>query len=103
MTLCDKTEQDLRSCLNTLQFLAKRKKLICSTDLTGLQCGQKDISKSAFQMWQQLFLDKVCMLQPDVSLPKTIAFTVMSRPCQAFLGMETPLPVHLEQFENPGL
>ncbi len=57
--LCDKTEQDLRSCLNTLQFLAKRKKLICSTDLTGLQCGQKDISKSAFQMWQQLFLDKV--------------------------------------------
>ena len=62
ITLCDKTEQDLRSCLNTLQFLSKRKKLICSTDLTGLQCGQKDISKSAFQMWQQLFLDKVCLL-----------------------------------------
>ena len=34
-------------------------------DLAGLQCGQKDISKSAFQMWQQLFLDKVCMPQPD--------------------------------------
>lgn len=67
ITLCDKTEQDLRSCLNTLQFLAKRKSLICSTDLTGLQCGQKDISKSAFQMWQQLFLDKVCMLHPTPS------------------------------------
>jgi len=63
VTLCDKTEQDLRSCLNTLQFLAKRKKTISSLDLTGLQCGQKDISKSAFAMWQQLFLDKVCMPQ----------------------------------------
>ncbi|CAK0735135.1 hypothetical protein CVIRNUC_000533 [Coccomyxa viridis] len=58
ITLCDKTEQDLRSCLNTLQFLGKRRQAICIADLAGLQCGQKDISKSAFAMWQQLFHDK---------------------------------------------
>ena len=63
MTLCDKTEQDLRSCLNTLQFLGKRRQAISSADLAGLQCGQKDISKSAFPMWQQLFHDKVCKEQ----------------------------------------
>lgn len=67
MTLCAKTEQDLRSCLNTLQYLAKRKHSICSADLAGLQCGQKDISKSAFAMWQQLFLEKVCTLPVQVS------------------------------------
>lgn len=55
MTLCDRTEHDVRACLNTLQFLAKRTRKIGNLDVRGVQCGQKDMVKSAFGVWQELF------------------------------------------------
>ncbi|CAL8467057.1 g6593 [Coccomyxa elongata] len=57
-TLCEKTEHDVRSCLNTLQFLSKRTKAIRTSHVSGLQCAQKDMVKSAFGVWQDLFTDK---------------------------------------------
>lgn len=61
--LCELTECDVRSCLNTLQFLARKGQPIRVTDLTGLHVGQKDINKGAFTIWQDLLQDKVssCM------------------------------------------
>ncbi|BDA40633.1 Chromosome transmission fidelity protein 18 homolog [Coccomyxa sp. Obi] len=57
-TLCEKTEHDVRSCLNTLQFLSKRTQAIRASHVSGLQCAQKDMVKSAFGVWQDLFTDK---------------------------------------------
>ena len=57
--LCELTECDVRSCLNTLQFLARKGRPIKVADLTGLHVGQKDISKGAFTIWQDLLQDKV--------------------------------------------
>lgn len=56
--LCERTEHDVRSCLNTLQFLSKRTKAIRSLHVSGVQCAQKDMVKSAFGVWQDLFKDK---------------------------------------------
>lgn len=58
--LCEQTECDVRSCLNTLQFLARKGRPIKVADLAGLSIGQKDISKGAFAIWQDLLQIKVC-------------------------------------------
>lgn len=57
--LCEQTECDVRSCLNTLQFLARKGRPIKVADLNGLSIGQKDISKGAFSIWQDLTQIKV--------------------------------------------
>eukprot|EP00891_Asterochloris_glomerata_P002587 jgi/Astpho2/2587/Aster-04292 len=57
--LCLKTECDVRACLNTLQFLARRLRPITTADIHRLQVGQKDVSKGAFAIWQELLVSKV--------------------------------------------
>ncbi|XP_054633949.1 chromosome transmission fidelity protein 18 homolog [Dunckerocampus dactyliophorus] len=56
MLLCEKTDNDIRSCINTLQFLFGRghKQL----DTRTIQCvsvGQKDQNKGLFHLWQEIF------------------------------------------------
>ncbi len=68
-TLCEKTEHDVRSCLNTLQFLSKRTKAIRTSHVSGLQCAQKDMVKSAFGVWQDLFTDKAGLLRSQTAVP----------------------------------
>lgn len=62
--LCEQTECDVRSCLNTLQFLARKGRPIKVADLAGLSIGQKDINKGAFKIWQDLLQIKVCKPAP---------------------------------------
>ena len=57
--LCEGTEQDMRACLNTLQFLARRCLRVQLADVEGAAIGQKDISRSAFTLWQRLLSGKV--------------------------------------------
>ena len=66
--LCELTECDVRSCLNTLQFLARKGRPIKVSDLTGLHVGQKDINKGAFTIWQDLLQDKVSDSLSDHSI-----------------------------------
>uniref|UniRef100_A0A3Q3IFP0 Chromosome transmission fidelity protein 18 homolog n=1 Tax=Monopterus albus TaxID=43700 RepID=A0A3Q3IFP0_MONAL len=56
MSLCEKTDNDIRSCINTLQFLHGHgcKQL----DAKTVQCvsvGQKDQNKGLFHLWQEIF------------------------------------------------
>lgn len=56
ISLCEKTDNDIRSCINTLQFLFGRghKQL----DTRTVQCvsvGQKDQNKGLFHLWQEIF------------------------------------------------
>ncbi|RDX92278.1 Chromosome transmission fidelity protein 18-like protein, partial [Mucuna pruriens] len=72
--LAEYTECDIRSCLNTLQFLSKKKEALnvnffCSLDaglifvcFTGVQfdigsqvVGQKDMSKNVLDIWKEIF------------------------------------------------
>jgi chromosome transmission fidelity protein 18 len=52
--LVDKTECDIRSCLNTMQFIAKKQKTMRLSDISSVGAGQKDISVSVFRLWKEL-------------------------------------------------
>ncbi|XP_068100264.1 chromosome transmission fidelity protein 18 homolog [Hyperolius riggenbachi] len=56
MALCEKTENDIRSCINTLQFLhgRGRKELNLRTVQT-MKIGLKDQNKGLFSVWQEIF------------------------------------------------
>lgn len=54
-TLCSLADNDIRSCLNTLQFMQRdSNKLTCEKIRTSV-VGQKDVSKSIFNVWEQIF------------------------------------------------
>ncbi|XP_028913339.1 chromosome transmission fidelity protein 18 homolog isoform X1 [Ornithorhynchus anatinus] len=56
MTLCEKTENDIRSCINTLQFLHSRGKRELSVRmLQTMKVGLKDQKKGLFSLWQEIF------------------------------------------------
>ncbi|PIN00712.1 hypothetical protein CDL12_26782 [Handroanthus impetiginosus] len=53
--LAECTECDIRSCLNTLQFLHKRKEILNMLDISSQVVGRKDATKSAFDVWKEIF------------------------------------------------
>ncbi|XP_054461055.1 chromosome transmission fidelity protein 18 homolog isoform X2 [Anoplopoma fimbria] len=56
MSLCEKTDNDIRSCINTLQFLHGRgHKQVNSKTIQGVSVGQKDQNKGLFHLWQGIF------------------------------------------------
>lgn len=55
MALCTKADNDIRSCLNTLQFLQQQGKPVTLGLVHSLSIGQKDQHKSLYTVWQQLF------------------------------------------------
>ena len=52
--LVEKTECDIRSCLNTMQFIAKKQKTMKLSDIVSVGAGQKDISVGVFRLWKDL-------------------------------------------------
>ncbi|XP_078461214.1 chromosome transmission fidelity protein 18 homolog isoform X2 [Lampetra planeri] len=56
LALCEKTENDIRSCINTLQFLQGRgqSELNIHT-VQSLSIGLKDQTKGLFPVWQEIF------------------------------------------------
>ncbi|XP_057783612.1 uncharacterized protein LOC131001284 [Salvia miltiorrhiza] len=56
--LAECTECDIRSCLNTLQFLNKKKEMLNVMDISSQVVGQKDATKSAFDIWKEIFQKK---------------------------------------------
>lgn len=58
IALCDKTSNDIRSCLNTMQFLAKQTNKITFKLINELTIGQKDIEKNIFAIMNEIFFKK---------------------------------------------
>eukprot|EP00842_Homolaphlyctis_polyrhiza_P006441 jgi/Hompol1/6799/HPOL_001203-RA len=56
MALCEMTQGDMRSSINTLQFLHNRTDHLTKEILVSVDVGCKDISKSLFSVWQSLFV-----------------------------------------------
>ncbi|CAG0902306.1 unnamed protein product, partial [Darwinula stevensoni] len=57
LTLCEKAENDIRSCITTLEFLSRhlRRRLLRPGDVHGLNVGRKDFHKSLFGVWHDIF------------------------------------------------
>lgn len=57
-TLAQKTEGDIRACLNTLQFLSARSKRISSEAIEQSRIGNKDFKQSVFNIWDDLLFSQ---------------------------------------------
>lgn len=55
MALCDKTENDIRSCLSALQFIKATKNKVQLDDIESVSVGQKDYQRSLFNVWHDIF------------------------------------------------
>ncbi|XP_041363858.1 chromosome transmission fidelity protein 18 homolog [Gigantopelta aegis] len=55
LCLCEKSDNDIRSCLNTLQFVREQQKVLNMKFVQSVSIGQKDAQKSLFYVWQQIF------------------------------------------------
>ncbi|CAL8331926.1 unnamed protein product [Merluccius merluccius] len=56
MALCEKTDNDIRSCINTLQFLHGRgQRTVDTRTVQSVAVGQKDQNKGLFHLWQETF------------------------------------------------
>ncbi|XP_012092645.1 chromosome transmission fidelity protein 18 homolog isoform X2 [Jatropha curcas] len=53
--LAEYTECDIRSCLNTLQFLNKKKETLNVLEIGSQVVGRKDMSKNMFDIWKEIF------------------------------------------------
>ncbi|KAJ6713084.1 P-LOOP CONTAINING NUCLEOSIDE TRIPHOSPHATE HYDROLASES SUPERFAMILY PROTEIN [Salix purpurea] len=53
--LADYTECDIRSCLNTLQFLNKKRQVLNVLEISSQVVGRKDMSRSVFDIWKEIF------------------------------------------------
>ncbi|XP_027330673.1 chromosome transmission fidelity protein 18 homolog isoform X2 [Abrus precatorius] len=53
--LAEYTECDIRSCLNTLQFLSKKKETLNVFDIGSQVVGQKDMSMNVLDIWKEIF------------------------------------------------
>lgn len=52
--LVERTECDIRSCLNTMQFIAKRQNSMKMSDISSVGAGQKDVTIGVFRLWKDL-------------------------------------------------
>jgi len=55
LALCKKTDNDIRSCLSTLQFFRQRNTVLKSSDIAAKSVGSKDAHKSLFSVWDDIF------------------------------------------------
>uniref|UniRef100_F6HCZ5 Chromosome transmission fidelity protein 18 homolog n=1 Tax=Vitis vinifera TaxID=29760 RepID=F6HCZ5_VITVI len=56
--LAEYTECDIRSCLNTLQFLNKKNQTLNVFEISSQVVGQKDMSRSIFDIWKEIFQNR---------------------------------------------
>ena len=53
--LCKKSDNDIRSCLSTLQFFKKQSNTLRSSDVAKVNLGRKDSSKSSVKVLDDIF------------------------------------------------
>ncbi|ORY53762.1 P-loop containing nucleoside triphosphate hydrolase protein [Rhizoclosmatium globosum] len=55
MTLCELTDGDIRSSLNTLQFFRRKTRVLTIEMLAGMEVGSKDMTRGLFRVWEDVF------------------------------------------------
>ncbi|GMH45142.1 hypothetical protein BSKO_13099 [Bryopsis sp. KO-2023] len=56
--LVEKSNSDIRVCLNTLQYLASKNPVIHAEDVENADLGVKDLQESCFDIWGQLMFKR---------------------------------------------
>ncbi|KAJ3026307.1 UNVERIFIED_CONTAM: Chromosome transmission fidelity protein 18 [Siphonaria sp. JEL0065] len=56
MALCELTDGDIRSSLNTLQFFRRKGQILTLEMLAGMDIGHKDMTRGLFRVWEDVFM-----------------------------------------------
>ncbi|XP_043944875.1 chromosome transmission fidelity protein 18 homolog [Protopterus annectens] len=100
--LCEKTENDIRSCINTLQFLHGRgKKALNIRMVQTMKIGLKDQNKGLFSVWQEIFQlprQQRKRIGQDPSIPIQILPGGDDDPLN--LQSRTPISVQTQRFHH---
>ncbi|CAL0303132.1 unnamed protein product [Lupinus luteus] len=72
--LAEYTECDIRSCLNTLQFLSKKNETLNAFDVGSQVVGQKDMSKNVIDIWKEIFQRKRTKMERTSHRSKSFEF-----------------------------
>ncbi|XP_073698781.1 chromosome transmission fidelity protein 18 homolog [Garra rufa] len=108
MALCEKTDNDIRSCINTLQFLHSRgQKQLDQRSVNSVSVGLKDQNKGLFSVWQEIFqlprLKRVVVLLEGEPPPQSQVFCrlqeVFFQDCPVFGSIH--LPINSDQLPCP--
>ncbi|RNA43417.1 chromosome transmission fidelity 8 -like protein [Brachionus plicatilis] len=82
VSLCDKTNNDIRSSLNTLQFLSKRTNRVTSKIINELNIGQKDMEKGIFTIMNEIFFKKYEKKDQNIKTDANSRFNAILNMCQ---------------------
>ncbi|KAJ1651331.1 Chromosome transmission fidelity protein 18 [Dispira simplex] len=94
VSLCDRAESDLRSCLHTLQFLRRQLGPQCHLKWEHMQqapVGVKDSQRSLFQIWERIFIppDVRSLIRKGLPVRATTPGTLVSQRSRTSLAQHT--------------
>uniref|UniRef100_A0A673U788 Chromosome transmission fidelity protein 18 homolog n=1 Tax=Suricata suricatta TaxID=37032 RepID=A0A673U788_SURSU len=100
--LCEKTDNDIRACINTLQFLHRRgRRQLSVRDVQTTHVGLKDQRKGLFSVWQEVFQLPRAQRQRWGQNPALPPYTLLLGDGHAGLGpraAEAPLTTASQRF-----
>ncbi|KAI9343040.1 hypothetical protein DFJ73DRAFT_523020 [Zopfochytrium polystomum] len=68
MALCDLTDGDVRSSLNTLQFIRQKTRILTHSMLSTMDIGHKDMARGLFTLWDKIFSVPTAKERKSISL-----------------------------------
>ena len=78
LLLAERSDCDMRSCLNTLQFLSRQTRHIQVAHVRSVKIGEKDATQSAFKLWQQLLCTQVLLLHLTDGIDRDLATSLLA-------------------------
>lgn len=82
VALCEKTRNDIRSSLNTLQFLSSRSENINAKLINELTIGHKDSEKSIYEIMNEIFFTTKNNKKSLVNVEQISKFNMIYTMCQ---------------------
>ncbi|XP_012587163.1 PREDICTED: chromosome transmission fidelity protein 18 homolog, partial [Condylura cristata] len=97
--LCEKTDRDIRACINTLQFLHRRGQRDLSVQaVQATHVGLKDQRKGLFSVWQEVFQLPRAHRRQDAPPPAHTLLTGDGHPVSGPYGVQPPLTMASQRF-----
>ncbi|XP_054549908.1 chromosome transmission fidelity protein 18 homolog [Talpa occidentalis] len=97
--LCEKADNDIRACINTLQFLHRRGRRDLSVQaVQATHVGLKDQRKGLFSVWQEVFQLPRAQRRQDAAPPAHALLLEDGPPGVGPHGAQPPLPMASQRF-----
>ena len=97
MNLCELAANDIRSCINTLEFIKNKSEVVSTLTIKAAGVGRKNVKKGLYEIWSSIFTMPRSKRGPNdeqvATTSNQTAFRFVSRP----LASNRYLPVALQR------